>query len=343
MAKITSSIPLLGGVKIHNDLNGLNDGDYKHLTVLEKTKFDSIPDNFALVATSNDYNDLDNLPTIPTPLVNHSELNLDDGSNPHGTTASDVGAYTTTETDNLLNLKKDKRYEIEYEDNFYSNSATFGSTFAPVIVNGGAVLPQIFTSGIFTPPSFDSTTGNLLRLSTGVNAVGLASITLGSQNDPGTFFPGQGEYMMETKVTFPALSTVSESFMYMFGFHSTGNIVSNNVISFKYDPERIFGFGAGPISANLLACTTQSTNRTFTDTGVTVNINQWYWLKIIINPTASEVRFYINNVLVATHTTNITLTGKHLTNVIRKNAGTTARVAQLRYMYFGHTPTNPIR
>jgi hypothetical protein len=38
MAKITSSIPLLGGVKIHNDLNGLNDGDYKHLTELEKIK-----------------------------------------------------------------------------------------------------------------------------------------------------------------------------------------------------------------------------------------------------------------------------------------------------------------
>jgi hypothetical protein len=52
-----------------------------------------------------DYNDLDNKPTL---VAEHSELILDDGTNPHGTTASDVGAYTTTETDNLLNNKVDK-------------------------------------------------------------------------------------------------------------------------------------------------------------------------------------------------------------------------------------------
>lgn len=40
---------------------------------------------------SGDYNDLDNLPTIPTPLTLHSQLILDDGTNPHGTTKSDVG------------------------------------------------------------------------------------------------------------------------------------------------------------------------------------------------------------------------------------------------------------
>jgi hypothetical protein len=51
-----------------------------------------------------DYNDLENKPTLVTA---HSELSLDDGTNPHGTTASDVGAYTTTETDNLLNNKVD--------------------------------------------------------------------------------------------------------------------------------------------------------------------------------------------------------------------------------------------
>jgi hypothetical protein len=36
-----------------------------------------------------DYNDLDNKPNLVT---EHSELILDDGTNPHGTTASDVGA-----------------------------------------------------------------------------------------------------------------------------------------------------------------------------------------------------------------------------------------------------------
>ena len=34
---------------------------------------------------------MDNLPTIPTVITNHSGLILDDGTNPHGTTKGDVG------------------------------------------------------------------------------------------------------------------------------------------------------------------------------------------------------------------------------------------------------------
>lgn len=63
-----------------------------------------------------DYNDLDNLPTLVT---NHSDLNLDDGANPHGTTKDDVGLGNvdntsdvdkpiSTATQNALNLKLDK-------------------------------------------------------------------------------------------------------------------------------------------------------------------------------------------------------------------------------------------
>jgi hypothetical protein len=53
------------------------------------------------VAISNDYNDLDNLPVIPTPISNHSQLVLDDGTNPHGTTATDVGLGNVDNTSDL--------------------------------------------------------------------------------------------------------------------------------------------------------------------------------------------------------------------------------------------------
>jgi hypothetical protein len=66
-----------------------------------------------------DYNDLDNKPNLVT---EHSELNLDDGTNPHGTTASDVGAYTTTETDNLLNNKVDKVTGKGLSENDFTNT-----------------------------------------------------------------------------------------------------------------------------------------------------------------------------------------------------------------------------
>jgi hypothetical protein len=52
----------------------------------------------AVVATSNDYNDLDNLPVL---LTAHSELILDDGTNPHGTTATDVGLGNVDNTSDL--------------------------------------------------------------------------------------------------------------------------------------------------------------------------------------------------------------------------------------------------
>ena len=146
MAKITSSIPIkFNGIKIHNDLEGLNDGDYIHLTELEKQKFDTLPNSFVTktsdllndgengttrfveedelgeTAFTNDYNDLDNLPIIPTVLTNHSELNLDDGTNPHGTTKADVGLGNVDNTSdvnkpisiatqNALNLKANARW-----------------------------------------------------------------------------------------------------------------------------------------------------------------------------------------------------------------------------------------
>ena len=47
--------------------------------------------DISAVGFSNDYEDLDNKPTIPTVVTEHSELILNDGTNPHGTTKTDVG------------------------------------------------------------------------------------------------------------------------------------------------------------------------------------------------------------------------------------------------------------
>lgn len=78
MAEITSSIN--SGVSIHNNLLGLNEGDYVHLTRIEKNKIDNLPYLF---------------------VTNHSELSLNDGTNPHGTTKSDVGLYYVDNTSDI--------------------------------------------------------------------------------------------------------------------------------------------------------------------------------------------------------------------------------------------------
>jgi hypothetical protein len=112
-----------GGVSVHNDLQGLNDGDFKHLTAIEKSKFDSIPNSFALVATSNDYNDLDNLPTIPTKtsdLINDGS----DGVNPF-ITAQDLPTQYTDEQaqDAVGNILIDSS-EIDFSYNDTTPSIT---------------------------------------------------------------------------------------------------------------------------------------------------------------------------------------------------------------------------
>lgn len=73
--------------------SGINTGDETTTTIQTKRPLKTVT-NKSLEGIGNigiDYNDLDNLPTIPTIITNHSGLNLNDGTNPHGTTKSDVG------------------------------------------------------------------------------------------------------------------------------------------------------------------------------------------------------------------------------------------------------------
>ena len=83
-----------GGPTVTKTSELINDGSDATSTYVEA-------DELGAVAFSNDYNDLDNLPTIPTVITNHSGLNLDDGTNPHGTTKSDVGLGNVDNTSDI--------------------------------------------------------------------------------------------------------------------------------------------------------------------------------------------------------------------------------------------------
>ena len=73
--------------------SGVNTGDETTSSIQTKRPLKTI-NNKSLEGSGNiqiDYNDLDNLPATPIALTKHSELSLDDGTNPHGTTKGDVG------------------------------------------------------------------------------------------------------------------------------------------------------------------------------------------------------------------------------------------------------------
>jgi len=87
------------------------------------------------VAISNDYNDLDNLPVIPTPISNHSQLVLDDGTNPHGTTKSDVGL---SNVDNTSDLNKPISTATQNALDLKQNELISGTNIKTI--NGNSVL-----------------------------------------------------------------------------------------------------------------------------------------------------------------------------------------------------------
>ena len=113
MAKIENTLPPItintgGGTSIHNDLSGLNDGEYIHLTATEKTKFDNLPNDFAPVdaeknvntdwnAISGDEQLLNKPSTFPPSTHTHIEADI-----------ADLDKYTQLEVDNFLDDKVDK-------------------------------------------------------------------------------------------------------------------------------------------------------------------------------------------------------------------------------------------
>lgn len=92
---------------------GLSNGNFvnykKYLLLLEFDANTFDPADYDLTDFTNTSGnpfitaqDLTNaLSLLPTPITNHSELNLDDGTNPHGTTKSDVGLSNVDNTSDV--------------------------------------------------------------------------------------------------------------------------------------------------------------------------------------------------------------------------------------------------
>lgn len=82
-----------------------------------------------------------------------------------------------------------------------------------------------------------------------------------------------------------------------FGQDVSNSVFGNYSAYFEYDSS---------LSANWKAYNRATPNTTGpTDTGVVVTVNNWYVLRIRRNPINGYIEFYINEALVATHSTNL--------------------------------------
>lgn len=126
----------------------------------------------------------------------------------------------------------------------------------------------------------------------------------------------------------PNLSTGAQRYTLRAGLFSIAlpNVVVNGV-GFEYDDSQ---------NGGRWQAITHDGVETSTDTGITVAADTWYYLEAEINSDGTSVDFLIDNVLVATNTTNIPLgTGFRMfyNTHIMKLIGTTARTAVIDAYY----------
>jgi hypothetical protein len=111
-----------------------------------------------------------------------------------------------------------------------------------------------------------------------------------------------GQRTIRGSVGFEQLATVGENFEAVFGEAINGThsnlAASSDFVGFRYNRSSSSGNWEAVTKAAAGSTTT-------TDTGVAVAATTRYRLKIVVNSALSQVQFYINDVLKATHTTNI--------------------------------------
>jgi hypothetical protein len=114
------------------------------------------------------------------------------------------------------------------------------------------------------------------------------------------------------------LSTAGEEFMLEVGLHDgNATTVISDGVYFRYD--RL-------TNINWLAISESGNTETATDTLIPVAEDVAIDLQVVSNVDATSIKYYINDALVATHTTNIpTAANMQIAFSIIKSAGTTER------------------
>lgn len=145
---------------------------------------------------------------------------------------------------------------------------------------------------------------------------------------------GSGAVVLEMMVRTPSsLSDATNRYNIVAGLHDNIATAPNAVdgVYFHYRDN----LNTGKWQAVTYSTTTGATSTA--DTGITVAASTWYCLRVEVNAAATEAKFYIDEALVATITTNVPVGSTDQTGVcvgIRKAAGTTARAMYVDYVDF---------
>ena len=262
----------------------------------------------------------------------------------------------TSSIQTQLNAKQDDLFDfytkkgiILFDDFWYSqvNTASLVTSQFSFSLNNSAQIQQ--SNSVFGIVPFTNQRGIGL-LNTGTNVAGSIIAYIGnisSVTNNTIYLIGNGEITYETYILFPLLSDLTNRFTFHYGI-CTGigsSSPATDYIGIVYN-EGIAGYtfdnslGGSPYFTFM---TSGNSTRTQTIGSSLIAINTWYKLKIVINATATSVGFYVNDVLVATHTTNIPLTTTKMQPymLMGKNTGILSRQTAVDYIAYKQVFTNP--
>ncbi|MFO0089533.1 MAG: hypothetical protein ACK518_01740, partial [bacterium] len=255
--------------------------------------------------------------------------------------ASNRGALSSTDWSTFNNKQNNLRTFQTTQGVYYFNEF-MGNLQANVSASTNNVI-NVFGNGQGTTRTTGTITNRtnqqgVIESLTSANNTGQAGWQYGGT----ALFIGTGAITLETYVNITTLSTLAERFYTFFGY-ATGSNYANilNNIAIVYDEGGVYL--SANASPNFKCITRAGSTITTTVTSIAVTAGQWYKLRIVINAAASSVEFYIDNVLRATHTTNIplTTTPMFIGNGIVKTTGSTARAMQTDYFMYEEIFTNP--
>ncbi|CAK0748769.1 hypothetical protein CCP1ISM_20057 [Azospirillaceae bacterium] len=200
---------------------------------------------------------------------------------------SEESFICTNDTTGNAVWKKVTNNYYEFLDTFVAIAST---AFWTITVNGAGAAQSAIAPGT---GGNDTGVIGVIQLTTGTTAAGRAGI-LTSANL--LYFRSGNTYVFNTKIRIPALSTAAAEFGIRVGFIDLITAVeSTDGAYFEYIRTNSVNWGY---------TTSSNSTRTKVNSTTAVDLN-WVDLKIVVDATAPSAKFYINNVLVGTNTTNI--------------------------------------
>lgn len=214
----------------------------------------------------------------------------------------------------------------EFLEDFANTGTT--SVWQGIAINSGTISA---ISGIF----------GVITISTATNTNG--GYQFRQSNILSYFQFGSGIYRYESRVRMNTNSDATNTYQFLSGFWDTSTGVNQvDGIYFLYDAQGVSTGSAS--SGNWQIVTSSNSVRTFTTTSVAIDNTNLQKLRIDVNAAGTSVEFYIDDVLVGTHTTNIPTGASRLTTsgvYLQKSAGTTSRTADVDYLFLKTKFTTP--